>query len=173
MADNSQAIAQALAEAEQRVQQLRAQLQQAQSSNPVAAKYAQQKTDYSGLVDHPGAGIDPRNMAWAQAQDAKGRAAMAANPTLRMAHAMGAEAQQGQAFVDQDRMLNQGNGDRTRQLLRMKMQQLANPGMSPMQMDLQRRMPPTVSPQAAAQWQQAQAGTPAEDWNDPWKYSGG
>ena len=145
MSDNSQAIAQALAEAEQRVQQLRAQLQQAQSSNPVAAKYQQQKAG-------PG------------------------DAAMRMAHVMGAAAQQGQAFVDQDRMLNQGNGDRTRQLLRMKMQQLANPGMSPMQMDLHRRasaMPPTVSPQAAAQWQQAQAGTPGEDWNDPWKYSGG
>lgn len=96
--------------------------------------------------------------------------------TMRMAGAMGAAAQQGQAFVDQDRMLNQGNGDRTRQLLRMKMQQLANPGASPMQMDLHRRasaMPPTVSPQAAQQWQQAQAGTTGEDWNDPWKYSGG
>ena len=100
-------------------------------------------------------------------------AAQKAPATLRMAGAMGAAAQQGQAFVDQDRMLNQGNADHTRQLLRMKMQQLANPGMSPMQMDLQRRMPPTVTPQAAQQWQQAQAGTPGEDWNDPWKYSGG
>jgi hypothetical protein len=53
----------------------------------------------------------------------------------------------------------------------MKMQQLANPGMSPMQMDLQRRMPPTVTPQAAAKWQQSNASP--EDWNNPWNYSGG
>lgn len=132
MSDNSQAIAQALAEAEQHVAQLRQQLAAAGGKGTPTAQ--------------------PGHMQ-------------------RMADSMGKSAAQGQAFVDNDRFMQGGRRDAIQQQLRARMQQLANPGASPMQLDMQRRAAPGVTPVRANAWQNAQPGQ--DDWNNPWKYTDG
>ncbi len=89
----------------------------------------------------------------------------------RMADSMGKRAAQGQAFVDNDRFMQGGQRDAIQRQLRLRMQQLANPGASPMQLDMQRRAAPGVTPARANAWQNAQPGQ--DDWNNPWKYTDG
>lgn len=136
MSDNSQALAQALAEAEQRVAQLKTQLAQATS-----------KGGKSELAQQPA--------------------------TARMAADMGARAQQGQDFVNEDRFLQQGQREKIQAELRKRLLQFAMPGASPVQVDMARRAtaPPVTAGRAGA-WQQAQMPND-ENWNDPWRFTGG
>lgn len=153
MAENTQNITAQLAEAEQRVAQLKAQLAQA-NSNPVARKYEQQKARVDGMIDkvvgQPGeissvspAALAQMHQATRAAASAMGGASVPAGslntPQGRMASDMHMRANNIDAFVANDRATADAARARTQEALRMRLRQFANPEASPMLLDMMRR----------------------------------